>query len=295
MAKNTQQVQKTGNAPPPSVTQAMPDFMKGMQGQGTESIGMKDVETPRLTLLQSTSKQCLEREDCTPGVWFHTVLETVLPKRFLFVPVYIDQRYLLWRPMDDGGGILARADDAIHWSPANASFKVKINKKTKEVTWKTAKTVDESRLAEWGTYDVDDPNSQPAATLMYNVVARLPEFPEIGPAVITFQRTGVPTARKFMGKLKLSQAPSFGQQFEMSSAPETNGADQTYLVPKVALAGFVQDPAQFKEYQELYEVFKKEGLKIKDIEGAQEDVGNTTTGSGGSIDKDAKPAKDAQF
>lgn len=293
MAKN---VTETGKAPLPSTdTQAMPDFMKGMQGQGTENIGMKDVETPRLTLLQSTSPVCLEREDCSPGMWFHTVLERPFPKTLLVVPIYIDFRYILWRDMDDGGGILARADDAVHWNPPNASFKVKINKKTKEVTWATKPTVAESRLDQWGTYDPDDPNSQPAATLMYNVVAALPEYPEVGPAVVTFQRTGVPPARKFMGKLKLSQAPSFGMQFTLGSESDTNNAGQPYLIPKLTMAGFVQDQAQFNAYKELHEVFKREGLKVKDLEGAQGEgnVGDTSTGPGGSVNKE--PAKDAAY
>lgn len=289
MAK--QAVTKTREAPPPAQTTELPEFMKGMRGMGTENIGIKDVETPRVALLQSTSKQCLEREDCKPGLFWHTVLETPLGDKKVLrgVPIYIDQRTLLWRPMDDnGGGILARADDNIHWSPANATFKVKINKGTKEVVWKTAKTVAESGLDQWGTYDPDDPNSQPAATLMYNVVFAFPDFPEIGPAVYSFQRTGVPTAKKFMGKLKLSQAPSFGCVYELSSEPDTNNSGQTYLVPKMTMAGFVTDKAQFDEYKNLYELFKKDGLKVKDLEGAQADAEVGQGGGAAPADKDAQ-------
>lgn len=272
MAKSTQ-VAKTEEAQVPSTEQQMPDFMKGMQGQGTENLGMKDIETPRLKLLQLTSKELIEREDCKAGQWFHTVLEQPLPKEIEVVVLFVDIRYLLWRPLDDnGGGILARADDAVHWSPPNGVFKVKINKNTKEVVWKTAKTVAESRLAEWGTYDPDDSNSQPAATLMYNIVMAFPQYPDMGPAVVTFQRTGVPVAKKLGGKLKLAKAPSYGIKFVMSSQADTNGADQTYFVPKMTMAGFVTDQNQFNEYKELYELFKKMGVNIKDLEDAQEDA-----------------------
>jgi len=285
VAKSTQ-VQKTPKAAPPSVETAMPDFMKGLQGQGTENLGMKDIETPRLKLLQMTSKECVEHEGASPGMWWHTVLEKPFPKELVGVPLFIDIRYLLWRPLDDGGGILARADDAMHWSPPNIAFKVKINKKTKEVIWRTAKTVAESGLDQWGTYDPDDPSSQPAATLMYNIVMALPDYPEVGPSVVTFQRTGVPIAKKLGGKLKLAKAPSYGIKFMMSHTAETNNADQTYLVPKMTMAGYVTDQNQFNEYKELYELFKKIGVNVKDLEGAQEDEPATGTGSAG--DKDSK-------
>ena len=62
--------------------------------------------------------------------------------------ILVDQRYILWRPRWEGGGILARADDGVHWSPANASFTVKpVKGVNKTAIWNTKRTVEESGLA----------------------------------------------------------------------------------------------------------------------------------------------------
>lgn len=261
----------TAKEQPVAVAQDMPDFMRGQSGAGTEKIGLRDIETPRLKLLQSTSPEVIEK-DCKAGQWWHTITEEAFPRDVEIVPLYIDTRYLLWRPMDDGGGILARADDAVHWNPANAEFKVKINKGSKEVVWKTRTTVAESRLDQWGTFDPQDPNSQPAATFMFNIVAALPEYPHVGPCVISLQRSSIRPGKKLMGKLKLAQAPSYGLRFRMGSEAETNSANQTFLVPTFTQAGFVQDKMQFDAYKDTYERFRKEGLTIRDLETAQEEA-----------------------
>jgi hypothetical protein len=266
----------------------VPDYMKSYAGAGTENIGMDDMEIPRLKLLQAISDEVQEREDCRVGEYFHTIAEMSLGRTLKVVPIYIFKSAILWRPRHDGGGILARADDGTHWNPPNAEFTVKPAKdNSRTVTWKTAPTVEQSRLLEWGSYDPENQNSPPAATRMINIVAFLPDFPDLSPCVITLQRSSIKVGRKFLSKLKLIQAPSFGLYFEMGSIKDTNANNQDFWNYKFDAAGYVQDMDEFKNYVALYERFKAEGVKIKDIDGLQDE----DSGPGGDDADDGKDGR----
>ncbi len=87
---------------------AIPDFMRPDVGKGTENIGMEDMDTPRIKLMQGLSPELESHSDLRIGHFFHTANDLSLGASFRAVAVYTDQRYILWRPRDMGGGILAR-------------------------------------------------------------------------------------------------------------------------------------------------------------------------------------------
>lgn len=268
MAKPTQAVAKTGGA----VSSAkMPDWMAGKQDAGTENLGTKDMEVPRIKLMQALSPELSEHNDLKPGEFWHTLAEQSLGKSVLIVPVYVDKRYVLWKPREAGGGILARADDGVHWNPSNVTFDVPIDKGKKTVKWTTKGTVDESGLAEWGSYDPADPNSQPAATLVYTFIMALPDYPDLGFAQLNIQRGGVKVARSLIGKIKINKSPSYGRVFRMASTEDTNSANQEFFNFRFTAEGHVLNQDHFNAYESLYETFAKSGLNIKDIETIQDD------------------------
>ncbi len=255
----------------------VPAFMKDDAGRGTENIKTSDMEMPRIKLVQGTDTELLSAHNGLKiGDFFHTLAELPLGSELDIVPIYTQQRVVLWRPRPpiDSGGILARAEDGVHWQPANKEFTVKIDKKGSTVTWKTAKTVAESGLLEWGTYDPDDEDSQPAATLVYVYVVDLPEHPELSPCVLMLQRSGVKVARKFNGKLNIigGSAPIYGQRYLMGSADEFNSAGQSFKNFTFTANGFVEDEARYAKLKGLHEQFKKQGVKIKDEDAAQDDM-----------------------
>lgn len=269
MAKQAVAVQETKAVS--SAQAPIPDFMKGDVGLGTENIGVGSVETPRIKLIQKISPELETYNDLKAGEFFHSILEQSLGTSIRVCPIYVDERYILWRPQEDaGGGILARADDGIHWSPANAEFKVKL-KSGKEVTWRTAKTVAASRLADWGSSDPSDTNSPPAATKMFNIVVTFPDDPDMPPAVVTLQRSSVGIGKKFMGKLKITRAPSFGLIFKMASVSDTNKVGQTFLNYSFISDGTVTDEAFYRSNREYYQMFKEQGVQIRDMESLQDD------------------------
>ncbi len=248
----------------------VPAFMANDAGQGQENIKRGDIEVPRVQLLQGISPEIEAFDAAKVGRFWYSLADMDLGDRLSIVPVYYDMRYILWRPRVDGGGILARADDGVHWSPPDAEFSVKINKAGKQVTWRTAETVAASGLNQWGTFDPDETNSPPAATKMCCLVCELPDYPEFPPALITLQRSGTKAARKLLGKLSIGTAPIYGRKFIMESTNET-GPEGPFKGYRFIQDGFVVDEANYARYRESYNTFKKLGLSAESIESAQED------------------------
>lgn len=270
----------------------LPAFMQEDVGRGMEGIGRDDIETPRLKLIQALSPELQDFNDLRPGMFLHTASEHIFKGPFRAVPVFVDKRYLLWNPRDSGGGILARADDGVHWSPANQDFTVKLDKKDGGATvhWHTADTVVKSGLANWGSMNPADPNSPPAATLAYNYLLAFPDNPELDPAVLTFQRSSIKYGRQFNTKLKTIRAPIFGCIFEFTSFEDTNRAGQDFWNVKPKGAGKVMDEAQYKALRDLNAMMTEKGLNIKDIEALQDD----DSGDNETDDEPVKGNKDSK-
>lgn len=258
---------------------AMPSFMEEYVGLGTEAISNTSVEIPRIKLIQAISPELDTYNNLKAGDFFHTILEESLGPKLRICPIWTDERYILWRPQETGGGILARAEDGIHWSPPDATFNVKL-KSGKDVVWKTARTVAASGLDRWGSSDPDNTDSPPAATKMFNMVVTFPDQPDLPPAVITLQRSSVTVGKKFMGKLKINRTPSFGLIFVMQGVTDTNKAGQKFLNYQFTGDGMVTDEGLFRNNLEYYKLFKAQGLAIRDEESLQQEDNEGSTDSG---------------
>ena len=273
-------------APPPAAVQSLPEFMRQDADLGKENISKDDIEIPRLKLMQGLSPELQEFDDLKAGFFFHPAAEYIFDGPFRAVPVFMDKRYILWRPRDAGGGILARADDGVHWSPAQGKFTVQLDKKDggDSVTWTMAKTVQESGLNNWGTLNPADPNSPPAATEMYNYLLAFPDQPDLMPAVLSFQRSSIKVGRRFNTKLKTVRAPIFGTIWEFRAAEDSNNRGQSFFNIDVRSAGLITDSNLYQQYRSMYETFSQRGLAIKDIEGLQSEddaAGDTADGGPG--------------
>jgi hypothetical protein len=245
----------------------LPGFMREHAALG--GLGVGDVEMPRLKLLQASSPELTEFNNAKQGEFWHSLMNERLGSPVRICPNYIDRRFILWRPREAGGGILARADDGKHWTPADAEFSVKL-KSGHEVKWRTTRTVAASRLDRPGSYNPSDPNSPPAAARMYSIVCSFPDRRDLPPAVVILQRAGIKVATKLIGKLKVLRAPSFGAIFEMASFKDKSPSGEFYNYA-FELVGPVEDRAFYEDNFAQYRFFMQQGLKVKDLEGAQED------------------------
>ena len=270
---------------------SMPAYAPEDVGMGLENAEAEDMETPRLKLIQALSPELETFNKLSAGDFLHTASDLIISEPVLVTPIYFDRRYILWNPRESGGGILARADDGVHWQPANTTFDVKLDKKNggNKVAWKTADTVKRSGLSAWGSMDPNDPNSPPAATLMLNFLFAFPEHPDWMPAVVTFQRSSIRVGRRYVTKLKTIRAPMFGTVFELSSVDDRNNSGDKFKNYQMVSKGLIDPGSElFQTYKAMHLQFKEMGLKVKDLEGLQEDdVGDGADHDDG--DEDGKP------
>ncbi len=231
----------------------LPAFIQKHAGLG--GLGVGDVEMPRLKLLQAPSPELAEFNNAKQGEFWHSLIDERLGSPVRICPIYIDRRFILWRPREAGGGI--------------TEFTVRL-KSGHEVKWRTARTVAASGLDRRGSYNPSDPNSPPAATRMYSIVCSFPDRQDLPPAVVILQRAALKVATKLIGKLKVLRAPSFGVILEMASFKDKSPSGEFYNYA-FEIVGPVEDKAFYEENFAQYRFFIEQGLKVKDLEGAQED------------------------
>lgn len=293
-AKTAKNVPATRQAPKNMVQAGsaakLPEYMRSQAGKGMEGMAAGDFEMPRIKLLQGISEELEMYDGVKAGDFFHTLAEQGLGTELNVTILHISKRYVLWRPRWDGGGILARADDAVHWSPSNAEFEVSADKsKRRKVKWCTKPTVAESGLAEWGSFDPEDPNSQPAATLCYVYVVYMHDFPQLSPVALLLQRTALRGAKKLNGKLKVSGAPVYGLKFIVESVDDSS-TEGDFKNWRFTSDGYV-DQEQFVEFEAMHNGFAKTGVNVRNIEGAQDEMPEESRAGA----RDAAASKERRF
>jgi hypothetical protein len=77
-------------------------------------------------------------------------------------------------------------------------------------------------------------------------------------------------ATKLIGQMKVRRAPSFGVVLEMASFKDKSPSGEFYNYA-FEVFGPVGDRAFYEQNFAQYRFFIEQGLKVKDLEGAQED------------------------
>ena len=177
----------------------LPAYLQEMVGRPArldDNFDETDIVLPRIALLQGMSEACKEHAEASPGVFWHTGMDFVVDP-LKFVICTRRKRYLLMAPLEDGQGVLARSNDAVTWD-SMGEWTIMLDRKTKRTaTWKIDDTnVARSGLLNWGTSDPAIPDSPPAATLFYDYVVILPEYPEFGLTCISLARSAIKRAKK---------------------------------------------------------------------------------------------------
>lgn len=211
---------------------------------GMENMGKDDYKIPRISLLQGLSPQ-LETfpEIARKDTYWHSGMNLSLGKEFIFVPIIASKRVILWRPRnDDNGGILAFSKNGKTWdSGANSKFSIKVKGRKDPVVWNTGKDVLSSRLTEFGTSNPDDPQSAPAASVVYEYLIYLPDHPELSPAVLGLSKTAIPNGKTLNTSLMMQQR--MGKPIQClgvtAFVEEVSNGEGKWTIPNFKMLGFV--------------------------------------------------------
>lgn len=234
---------------PALVSDQLPAYLHGSKvANGSDNFDNSDVIIPRIKLLQGISPEIEAFDNARAGDFWHSGMDISLGNRITFIVADRRKKYLLSAPLEDGQGVLARSDDAVTWDRVGA-WQVKQKGVKNPVTWEIKDlNVANSGLADWGTYNPADEDSPPAATLFYDYLVFLPEYLELGPAVISLARSNIRQAKKGLNdKIKLHQTNNRPMQALVFSAEsfEDSADGQTFKNWRFKSAGFVQDKALF--------------------------------------------------
>lgn len=257
MAKNTT-VAKVEN------TGGLPSYLSEQTGNYQfGNIDQSDLIIPRIKLLQALSPEIQDFETARPGNFWHSVASEMLGKELRIIPILLRKSFVLWAPRGDDRGILARANDGVHWDPPNMEFRVRPKGSPGEVVWKTAETVDKSGLAEFGTSIPGDPKSPPAASLTYNILVLVAGKTEMGPALLLNTRSAVRPAKDLISKVTARRnVPSFAQVYRMV-VKEDKGPQGPFFNYGYASDGFATEE-EFRLGKDIFDNYQDKTFRASD-------------------------------
>lgn len=192
----------------------LPAYLQQHQGGAVlQGIDASDLILPRIKLLQGISPECEAFEAAKPGLFWHNVLGEPIGPTFDFIVASFRKKYLLMAPLGDSRKILARAEDGVNWNPPEGKFRVKIKKVKEEQEWELKPTVRESGLAEFGSSVKGDPDSPPAAVLIYEYLCYLPDMPHYSPIIMSLARSQIKPGKDLNSKISFRGQPLNAMRF----------------------------------------------------------------------------------
>lgn len=252
---------------PLTISNNLPDYLKGGESSGIENFGREDFKIPEIKLLQGLSPELTAHSGTAKlGEYFHTGLMKSLGPVFTSVVCVARKRIVLWRPKSDqGGGILAMSNDGTNWDMgANKEFSVMLKGAKKPVVWATKDNVMASGLLNFGTSNPEDENSPPAAMAYYEYIHYLPEYEDASPVVQRIKSTGLDNARKLNSYFWLKKKPIYIHAIQWSVDARSN-SDGNWTVPKFKPLGYV-DEATFLIAKAMNEQYASIDLAIQQDE-----------------------------
>lgn len=223
--------------------------------EGTEHITSEDVAMPRLALAQNTSPQLQEGKpeyiaNLKQGQLFNSLTGDVYGKGPIeFVIVRADPpRWMELAPYESGGGIIDR--------------NVPIG----------------DPRTQWGM-----DGSKPKATMFYDYIVMMLPSREL--IALSFKSTGITTARRLNGLIKMRQRPIYEQRYAISTASKTKG-NNTFWIYQIANAGWVPDQDTYNLARQYFNALKSQQVEIH-REGDAPDVDDTSATEFPSVDEEA--------
>lgn len=242
-----------------------PAFLKHAQAEtvGLNNMGRGDITMPRLAMCQSNTPQRKKAdpkyiEGLSEGDYFNTVTGENHGGRLLFVPVHFYKSRILFKDLDEGGGILCQAPNALEGQGEPGG---------------------ECARCPMAQFSKDE---RPACHLFMNwfivVMDTLKDRPTIDKMIVlSFKSTGLKAAKdlnSLMRQRKAAGYNSFASVMELTSVPQKNQYGEFY-VPVMKPAGWIQTKEQEADFLQLYNIvaeFEAAGrVRVDDVEGINEE------------------------
>jgi hypothetical protein len=224
----------------------VPAYLRRAPGQrpaGFENMDRSDWTLPRLGLCQSNSPQRSEGdakfiEGLKDGQFFNSITQAIYGKAVKIVPLMFFKSRIRFRDMDEGGGILCRADDG------------------KKGIGDPGGTCEKCPMALFTQGDNKN-TVPPECDHFYNyAVLVLPTNGNtLGPeslAVMSLKSTGLKTAREFNALLRLRNTDFFAGVYDITSAVQKNQAKQSWFTHVIKSSGWVSE-TQLEIAKAVYE------------------------------------------
>ncbi len=236
----------------------LPDHLKDENATGIKGLDSSDFKLPRIKLLQALSPEVRAYPGIAiPGHFWHTGSNTSLGSDFKFVPATASKRVILWSSRNNGAKLIAFSQDGRNWtSGGNQKHQINVKGVPNPVTIATGKDVASSRLLEWGSSNPSDPKSSPAATLIYEYLVYLPDYPSLSPCMLGMYRTAIDNAKKLNTSLLQMRKPIYSVVVDCI-AEELQDNGNVWSVPSFKLAGWATKNAYViaKQMSEEYDAY----------------------------------------
>jgi hypothetical protein len=220
----------------------IPEFMRADIGssEGTEGLGMDDVQMPRLAIAQTQTPAMLPNRaeyirELKLGDLFNTLTGDIYEQPVEFIVVRRDPPR--WIEFDEDRKVVDRdvrpGDPRTFWTDA-------IDEKTKQKYRK-----------------------KPIATQFYDFVVLL--LPDFQPIALSFSRTGIKAAKRLNGLIKTSlpPLPVYARKFVMETKLEVDPASQgTFGIHLIRNGGRIQDAETYAMAKQAFEAFKNRVIDI---------------------------------
>ncbi len=264
-----------------------PSYLKKFEEAGPvkdrSNFDSSDIVIPRIKLLQGLSKECETFDSAKAGMFWHTGMDVSLGSDIDFVICGRKKKLLLVAPIEDGQGLLARAEDCKTWDRLG-EWEVKIKDRKEPVKWSIGDLdVQKSGLANWGTYNPDDENSPPAATLFYDYLVLVPDHLDLGPAVISLARSQIRKAKKGLNdkaELHMNNGrPLQAVVFHATSVGDQNSVGQSFKNWQFTGAGFASEAlynraVELEPLMQTLTVQNEASAAMDEAEGEKVDTGD---------------------
>ena len=216
-------------------TTELPAYMAGSKGQGFEHTKQEDFIMPRFLLVQALSPE-IAAGIAKPGEIVHSNTKKNFGTEIFVIPVLKTEQWLLWKPRDMGGGLIATSFDGIH---TREGADIKGSGLKGFIEAKAGKF--EEILAEAPIDDMMKAFEEQLWT-HYMIIPCITAGESV-PVALSLSSTKMKVGRQLLSAARQlhPEAPLFGQKYRFYSVPEKSAAGFDYFNFAFESLGFCTD------------------------------------------------------